>query len=378
MDSPTTSERDADELLRDADRARDSEDWTLAEMLYGAFLELRPEAWGIRVQKGHCRKERGDPAGALALYREAEETAPEDADLQLQIGHALKLMGRNDEAEAAYARAAGFDPGFAAARQELIAIRRQIALSLALSSPVDTQAPRISVSTEHPSVVSPIRAAPEDSINELEDTGFIENSKKQTPQQIKSVGLQDHVAATKARELVSNLLIHFQSDGLVEAFIYELSNVLFRNKTLEKSWTDWCMDFLTAPHIAEFEVSGDVLAGDRELAEVGPYQFSTYPYFDQVEFLEEIMYGLSITFSTEVPGRGYEQQILKASFVRLLAKAEPENTTKGTTIQDIADLRMVARSLSLDLFALQDHLKSFMLSFSTKIGNDDQETPNAT
>jgi tetratricopeptide (TPR) repeat protein len=125
MDSPSPSaERNPDELLRDADRARDSRDWALAEMLYAGFLARRPDAWGIRVQQGHCRKEQGDPAGALDLYRQAEAEATEDADLQLQIGHALKLLDRPEEAEVAYARAVQLDPGFAPARQELVAIRR--------------------------------------------------------------------------------------------------------------------------------------------------------------------------------------------------------------------------------------------------------------
>jgi glycosyltransferase involved in cell wall biosynthesis len=132
MDSPSPpAERDPDELLRDADRARDNRDWALAEMLYAGFLVRRPDAWGIRVQQGHCRKEQGDAAGALDLYRQAEQEAPEDADLQVQIGHALKLMDRLAEAEAAYSRAAALDPAFAIARRELIAVRRQIAIAQA-------------------------------------------------------------------------------------------------------------------------------------------------------------------------------------------------------------------------------------------------------
>jgi glycosyltransferase involved in cell wall biosynthesis len=133
MDSPNTPpERDPDELLRDADRARDNRDWALAELLYSGFLEQRPKAWGIRVQLGHCRKEQGDAAGALALYRAAEADAPGDADLQLQIGHALKLLARLEDAEAAYARAVALDAGSAPARQELIQVRRQIAIAQAM------------------------------------------------------------------------------------------------------------------------------------------------------------------------------------------------------------------------------------------------------
>lgn len=109
---------DPDALLPLADRQRAARDYLGAAETYRRFLLARPEAWGIRVQQGHCLKEAGQVAEALAAYREAEADAPEDADLQLQIGHALKVMGRWPEAARAYARALALAPGNDDARRE--------------------------------------------------------------------------------------------------------------------------------------------------------------------------------------------------------------------------------------------------------------------
>jgi glycosyltransferase involved in cell wall biosynthesis len=64
-------------------------------------------------------KEAGDAAAALASYRRAESGLPRDADLKLQIGHALKLTGDFAGARAAYAAALDLDPGSEAAWQEV-------------------------------------------------------------------------------------------------------------------------------------------------------------------------------------------------------------------------------------------------------------------
>ncbi|EFH11842.1 tetratricopeptide repeat protein, partial [Teichococcus cervicalis] len=96
----------AEALRAAADRLRDQRRWTEAAAAYGQFLRLRPEDAGMRVQQGHCLKEAGDLAGALALYREAAAQRPREADIPLQIGHAEKLRGQRAAAREAYARAA--------------------------------------------------------------------------------------------------------------------------------------------------------------------------------------------------------------------------------------------------------------------------------
>lgn len=129
MDQVTSLERgdipeqDPGELLARADALRDGRDWGAAAEAYGAYLRLRPEDWGIRVQLGHAVKESGDPAAALAIYREVERRTPENPDIHLQIGHALKLLGRHEEACAAYLRALELDPGNEATKLEVAAQR---------------------------------------------------------------------------------------------------------------------------------------------------------------------------------------------------------------------------------------------------------------
>jgi tetratricopeptide (TPR) repeat protein len=54
----------------------------------------------------------GEHERAVRLYRELLEQAPADPDLHLSVAHALKTLGRRDEAIAAYRRAAACRPDF--------------------------------------------------------------------------------------------------------------------------------------------------------------------------------------------------------------------------------------------------------------------------
>jgi tetratricopeptide (TPR) repeat protein len=54
----------------------------------------------------------GEHERAIALYRELLEVAPDDADARLSVGHALKTVGRFDEAVEAYRGAAASRHGF--------------------------------------------------------------------------------------------------------------------------------------------------------------------------------------------------------------------------------------------------------------------------
>lgn len=101
---------DPDALLAVADAHRALGAWEEAAGLYARVVTLRPDAWSLIVQEGHCLKEAGRVAAALERYKAALELAPEDADLHLQLGHALKLLGLRREAAEAYARALSLDP----------------------------------------------------------------------------------------------------------------------------------------------------------------------------------------------------------------------------------------------------------------------------
>lgn len=89
--------------LRQADAARDGRDWPRAAEHYGAYVALKPDDWGIRVQLGHALKECGRLAEAEAAYRAAATAMPDDADVRLHLGHVLKSLGRTGDAAAIFA-----------------------------------------------------------------------------------------------------------------------------------------------------------------------------------------------------------------------------------------------------------------------------------
>jgi tetratricopeptide (TPR) repeat protein len=59
------------ELVRQADAARDARDFALGEYLYRRCLELYPLHHGYLTQYGHCLKEQGKTENAEAVYRSA-------------------------------------------------------------------------------------------------------------------------------------------------------------------------------------------------------------------------------------------------------------------------------------------------------------------
>jgi len=123
MDQPRP--RGGADLLAEADRQRDAGAWDTAARGYASWLALHPQDAAITIQLGHCLRETGDAAGALAAYRRAARWRPQDADLQVHIGHALKLGGDVPAARAAYSRALEIDAGSDAAWREFAALLGQ-------------------------------------------------------------------------------------------------------------------------------------------------------------------------------------------------------------------------------------------------------------
>ncbi|NBN62707.1 glycosyltransferase family 4 protein [Pannonibacter tanglangensis] len=95
----------AGQVLREADEARDAGNWSAAADLYAAFLEMKPEADGIWIQRGNMLKESGRHADAMAAYRKAIALNPDSADAFLMLGHLHKVMGDLEGCEAAYRQA---------------------------------------------------------------------------------------------------------------------------------------------------------------------------------------------------------------------------------------------------------------------------------
>ncbi|MGG5809966.1 glycosyltransferase [Falsiroseomonas sp. CW058] len=122
---PATAES-PDTLLASGDAAREARRWAEAERAYRDYLAHRPLHWQIHVQLGHAVKEGGDVEAALVHYRHAAQLAPDAADPQLQLGHALRLAGRGGEAAACMARALALAPADPLLRREAALFRHRL------------------------------------------------------------------------------------------------------------------------------------------------------------------------------------------------------------------------------------------------------------
>ena len=105
-------------LARRADDARNRGAWKRAAARYAVYLWLRPGDDDRRVQYGHALKELGRFDEAEAAYREALLTQP-TSDLWLQLGHLAKLRGDLDEARDHYMASAALDSLAADPQREL-------------------------------------------------------------------------------------------------------------------------------------------------------------------------------------------------------------------------------------------------------------------
>ena len=111
-------------LLARAGIARDEHRYRTAAELYDEALSLCPDRASLHVQYAHMLKESGQFDAAERHYRLAGELGTDDADLALQIGHLYKVAGRLIEARQQYGRALDLKPGWAVARDELMALAR--------------------------------------------------------------------------------------------------------------------------------------------------------------------------------------------------------------------------------------------------------------
>jgi O-antigen biosynthesis protein len=105
-------------VLKLANAARDRRDWATAASAYRQYLNDRPNHFAAWVQLGHALKESGQSSAALVAYGEALGLNENDADLLLNIGHLMKVMGFADDAVSYYQRSADSD-GNAHATSEL-------------------------------------------------------------------------------------------------------------------------------------------------------------------------------------------------------------------------------------------------------------------
>ena len=83
------------EAIRSGDGCRDQRHWKEAAGHYARALDLKPELTGIWVQCGHCLKEAGEDAAALAAYSRAAAAGDDPAalDALLHLGHIHWRLG---------------------------------------------------------------------------------------------------------------------------------------------------------------------------------------------------------------------------------------------------------------------------------------------
>lgn len=126
--------------LRLARKSARAGNWPAAEHHYRELLRHAPGWTNARVQLGHALLEQGRAADALDAYRRALVASPRNPDLFLHVGHALKLLKRRTGAVDAYLAAWRLKPGFAAAFDEIHALRPDIdSPSLLMDGGIDMQ-----------------------------------------------------------------------------------------------------------------------------------------------------------------------------------------------------------------------------------------------
>ncbi|MGD9879912.1 MAG: hypothetical protein AB7U95_07205 [Reyranella sp.] len=100
------------------DEARDRKEWSKAATLYQQYLETAPEDAGIWVQLGHACKEERDLGLAEKCYLRALSIELLNPDTHLQLGHIEKLRGNAFQAMAWYRKALAISPDFEPAIEE--------------------------------------------------------------------------------------------------------------------------------------------------------------------------------------------------------------------------------------------------------------------
>ena len=118
--------RESHRKLLMADAARNSRQWSEAVRLYQLFLKKEARRADIWVQLGHALKELGRIDEAELAYRRSLIMAPNCADTYVQLGHALKIRGDLADAVECYKAAYRLDLNLGSARQELLSAGIQL------------------------------------------------------------------------------------------------------------------------------------------------------------------------------------------------------------------------------------------------------------
>jgi len=125
-------ELDRRELLRLADKARDSKQYLVAAELYDRALGAVAPNVDILLllQCGHMHKEARNFTEAKARYLHALSLEPNNAEVLLQLGHFFKVVGRYADAEHYYQEALVCRPDWTVPEDELHRLRTSVELRL--------------------------------------------------------------------------------------------------------------------------------------------------------------------------------------------------------------------------------------------------------
>lgn len=96
----------------EGDAARDAGRWAAAAAAYALHLKVAPDDGDIWVQYGHALKETGDVDAAIEAYLRAGALPESAAEGMFQLGVALQLNGRGEAATTALAAALDLSPRF--------------------------------------------------------------------------------------------------------------------------------------------------------------------------------------------------------------------------------------------------------------------------
>ena len=99
--------------------ARDRKDWPEAIKAYREALRHRPDLAHIWIQLGHAAKEGGLEEDAKCAYLRAVELTPENGDVPVHLGHLAKRAGNMPDAARHFLRAFQMDPSNTDAASEL-------------------------------------------------------------------------------------------------------------------------------------------------------------------------------------------------------------------------------------------------------------------
>ena len=117
--APSVRSRAANDLVAQAWRCHQADDYAQAQRLCRQVLQTHPDDAEVWRLLGEACLLQGQPTAAATALREALRLGPKLAELHCNLGAALARLGQPDEAAASYRQALALKPNYAAAHNNL-------------------------------------------------------------------------------------------------------------------------------------------------------------------------------------------------------------------------------------------------------------------